>query len=359
MLNEINAKDNLQSPSTNAQPQIIQNNDNQNQPIQILSNQPVVYQIYPNQPVQYQLVSLNNQPVQYQVLPPQQNQYYILPNLNSQIQYTPQIAYENIYNPPVSDPFLNKLNECEKINIQNDYNYCCGREEYKVTGITIDSREINLFKIIESSESSDKCLNSKFSKPMNLKFYAFEDNQLLNPLIEIKEGSCYVCGCICQDVCMGINDIEIKVSNDQLTRIIKREKKIFNVERKIYDINGNLLYSIQPENCKCRIILIFIMIILSVIFLFIALILLMLSGGAASGGGCDCCNCSYKIKSIFDNNNNYVGSITTFHKCCCCDCNSFCCCYKPLYVIEFKYSMDIHSKLSLIGATIEMDYTNI
>ena len=359
MLNENNAKDKLQSSPNSVQPQIIQNNNNINQPVQILSNQPIVYQIYPNQPTQYQLISPINQPVQYQVLPNQQNQFYMLPNLNAQIQNS-SMSYslpENIYNPPISDPILNKLNECVKIYVQNDYNYCCGREEYIVTGITIDERIINLFKIIESSESCNKCMNSKFSKPMILKFYGFEDNQLLNPLIEIKEGCCYVCGCFCQDVCMDINDIEIKVSNDQLTRLIKREKTFFHVERKIYDINENLLYSIEYENGFCRVSLIFIIIILSVIFLFIAIILAMLSGGAGTGG-CDCGK-SKKTKNIYDRNSNVVGVISLVPKCCCCDCCTCCCCYKPLYAIELLYPMDVYSKLSLIGAVIEMDYTNM
>ena len=95
MLDEKNSIDNLKSPSTyNQQPQIMKNNDYQNQQVQyqILSNQlPIQYLIIPNQSVQYQM-------------PNQNNQYIILPNLNSQIQTTPQISYglpvkENIYNP--------------------------------------------------------------------------------------------------------------------------------------------------------------------------------------------------------------------------------------------------------------------
>ena len=138
MLDDKNSTANLQSPSTYKQQNLIIQ-DNQNQPVQnqILSNQqPVIYQILPNQSVQYQMLS----------------------NLNSQIQYTPENPYilpvnENIYNPPISDPILKKLEICTSIKIYNDYNYYYGREQYKVTGITNKGIEINLFKIIESSGS--------------------------------------------------------------------------------------------------------------------------------------------------------------------------------------------------------------
>ena len=159
MLDDKNSIDNLQSPSTyNQQLKLMNNND------------------YPNQQVQNQI--LPNQVVQYQMLPNQNNQYIILPNLNSQIQNTPQNAYglpikENIYNPQISDPILKKLEECISVKIYNDYNYYCGREQYKVTGTTKDGKEIKLFKIIESSGCCNKFLNSKFSKPMNLKFYSW------------------------------------------------------------------------------------------------------------------------------------------------------------------------------------------
>ena len=361
MLNEINSKGNLQSPSTyEQQPQIIQIN-NQNQPVQIISNQPVLYQILPiqpnqfsNQPVQYQIL---NPQVQYQVLPNQQNQYQILPNLNSQIQYNPQ-NQNNIYNPPVTDLSLKKLSECISVNIHNCYNYCCGREQYIVTGKTSNGTEINLFKIVESSDACNKCLNSKFSKPMNLKFYSFEDNQLLNPLIEIKEGRCYVCACICQDVCIGMNDIEVKTSNNQLTRIVKREKGCCcGIEKKIYDINGNLLYFIEYDNCSWRIMIIFLLIIFSVIFLIIIAIIVVLSRGNV--GGCNCCNERNVIRNVYDKYANVVGSIEII-KNCCCDCNcACCCCYSPIYCINFDISMDTNSKLSLIGTAIEMDYTNL
>ena len=361
MSNEINSKGNLQSPSTyEQQPQIIQIN-NQNQPVQILSNQPVLYQILPNQsnqfsnqPVQYEL-----QPVQYQILNLQnpQVQYQILPNLNSQIQYNPQ-SQNNIYNPPVTDLSLKNLNECISVNIYNDYNYCCGREQYIVTGKTFNGTEINLFKIVESSDECNKCLNSKFSKPMNLKFYSFEDNQLLNPLIEIKEGRCYICACICQDVCIGMNDIEVKTSNNQLTRIVKREKGFCcGIVKKIYDINGNLLYFIEYDNCSCRIMIIFLLIIFSVIFLIIIAIIAVLSRGNV--GGCNCCNERNVIRHVYDKYANVVGSIEII-KNCCCDCYcACCCCYSPIYCINFPISMDTNSKLSLIGTAIEMDYTNL
>ena len=350
MLDDKNSTTNLQSPSTYKQQNLIIQ-DNQNQPVQnqILSNQ---------QPVIYQIIS-NQQPVKYQILPNQSVQYQMLPNLNSQIQYTPQNALilpvnENIYNPPISDPILKKLEKCSSIKIHNDYNYYYGREQYKVTGITKKGMEINLFKIIESSGSCKKCINSKYSKPMNLKFYSFDDNQLLNPLIEIKEGSCYVCGCICQDACIGINDVEVKTSNNNLTRIIKREKTLLSVKRSIHDKNGILLYSIEYDKCNFRITLILLLIILSIIILIIFAILAMLSGGNLVGGNNICCNCRKKIRYIYDKYSNIVGSIATINKCCSC-----CCCYSPIYSINFPNSIDIHSKLSLIGTVIEMDYTNL
>ena len=350
MLDDKNSTTNLQSPSTYKQQNLIIQ-DNQNQPVQnqILSNQ---------QPVIYQIIS-NQQPVQYQILPNQSVQYQMLPNLNSQIQYTPQNALilpvnENIYNPPISDPILKKLEKCSSIKIHNDYNYYYGREQYKVTGITKKGMEINLFKIIESSGSCKKCINSKYSKPMNLKFYSFDDNQLLNPLIEIKEGSCYVCGCICQDACIGINDVEVKTSNNNLTRIIKREKTLLSVKRSIHDKNGILLYSIEYDKYNFRITLILLLIILSIIILIIFAILAMLSGGNLVGGNNVCCNCRNKIRYIYDKYSNIVGSIATINKCCSC-----CCCYSPIYSINFPNSIDIHSKLSLIGTVIEMDYTNL
>ena len=371
MSNGINSKDNLQSPSTYEHISQTTYNNNQNQPVQILSNQPVLYQILPNQsnqnsnqpvqyqiqPVQYQILTLQNPQVQYQVLPNQQNQYQILPNLNSQIQYNPQ-DQNNIYVPPVTDPSLKKLSECYSVSVHNSYNYCCGREQYIVTGRTSDGREINLFKIVESSDACNKCLNSKFSKPMNLKFYSFEDNQLLNPLIEIKEGRCYVCACICQDVCIGMNDIEVKSSNNQLTRIVKREKGCCcGIEKKIYDINGNLLYFIEYDNCSCRIMIMFLLIIFSVIFLIIIAIVAVLSRGNI--GGCNCCNERNVIRNVYDKYANVVGSIEII-KNCCCDCYcACCCCYSPIYCINFPISMDTHSKLSLIGTAIEMDYTNL
>ena len=339
MLDDKNSTANLQSPSTYKQQNLI-----------IQDNQ--------NQPVQNQILS-NQQPVKYQILPNQSVQYQMLPNLNSQIQYTPQNALilpvnENIYNPPISDPILKKLEKCSSIKIHNDYNYYYGREQYKVTGITKKGMEINLFKIIESSGSCKKCINSKYSKPMNLKFYSFDDNQLLNPLIEIKEGSCYVCGCICQDACIGINDVEVKTSNNNLTRIIKREKTLLSVKRSIHDKNGILLYSIEYDKYNFRITLILLLIILSIIILIIFAILAMLSGGNLVGGNNVCCNCRNKIRYIYDKYSNIVGSIATINKCCSC-----CCCYSPIYSINFPNSIDIHSKLSLIGTVIEMDYTNL
>ena len=350
MLDDKNSIDNLKSPSTyNQQPQIMKNNDYPNQQVQyqILSNQlPVQYLIIPNQSVQYQMLNQNNQ-------------YIILPNLNSQIQNTPQNAYglpvkENIYNPQISDPILKKLEECISGKIYNDYNYYCGREQYKVTGTTKDGKEIKLFKIVESSGCCNKFLNSKFSKPMNLKFYSFEDKHLLNNLIEIKEGCCYVCGCVCQDVCIGINDVEVKSFNNQLTRIIKREKKCFYVKRSIYDKNGILLYSIENDKCNFRITLILLIIIFSIIILIIIALLVMLSGGNVTGGNGDCCCKKKDIKHIYDKYSNIVGSIETINKSCSC-----CCCYSPVNSINFPISSDIHSKLSLIGTVIEMDYTNL
>ena len=350
MLDDKNSTANLQSPSTYKQQNLIIQ-DNQNQPVQnqILSNQ---------QPVIYQIIS-NQNPVQYQILPNQSVQYQMLPNLNSQIQYTPQNAYilpvnENIYNPPISDPILKKLEICTSIKIYNDYNYYYGREQYKVTGITNKGIEINLFKIIESSGSCKKCINSKYSKPMNLKFYSFKDNKLLNPLIEIKEGCCYVCGCICQDACIGINDVEVKTSNNNLTRIIKREKTLLSIKRSIHDKKGNLLYSIEYDKCNFRITLILLIIMLSIVIIIIFVILAMLSGGILTGGSSESCSSNKKIRNIYDKYSNIVGSIAIINNCCSC-----CCCYSPIYSINFPISMDTHSKLSLIGTVIEMDYTNL
>jgi len=344
MLDDKNSIDNLQSPSTyNQQPQMINyiNYPNEKVQYQILSNQkPFQNQILPNS-------------VHYQIYPNQNNQYIILPNLNSQIQNTPinLPVNENIYNPQISDPKLKKLEECISVKIYNDYT--CGREQYNVTGITNDGREIKLFKIIESSGCCSKFLNSKFSKPMNLKFYSFEDNQLLNNLIEIKEGCCYVCGCICQDICMEMNDIEVKSFNNQLTRIIKREKKCLYVKRSIYDKNGVLLYRIENDKCNFRITIILLLIIFSFIILMIAVLLAILSGGNVTGGSGDCCCKKKEIKHIYDKYSNIVGSIEAINKSCNCSCDS------PVYSINFPISSDIHSKLSLIGTVIEMDYTNL